>query len=124
MFPVTTSLHIEFNEFNGNIFIIWCTSSANPQFNVISCSIGQVLCKPWRVVELTACAVGCTAYTIPENIIGVEYIIYILLYWKKNVSPPLILQRQMSKYAVGCQHLHESDLHHQHSSHQFLDYSS
>ena len=33
-----TSLHIEFNEFKGNIFNYWWTNSANPQFNVISCS--------------------------------------------------------------------------------------
>jgi hypothetical protein len=69
------SLHIEFDKFKGNIIISWCASSANPQFNVISCGTGQVLCKPWRVVELTACAVGCTVLTIPENIIGVEYIL-------------------------------------------------
>ena len=70
---MTTSLHIEFNEFKGNVISSWWVKSADPQFNVISCRIGQVLCKPWRVVELTACAGGCTALTIPENIIGVEY---------------------------------------------------
>ena len=69
-----TSLHIELNEFKGNIIKFWFVISANPQFNVISCGIDQVLCKPWRVVELTACAVGCTVLTIPENIIGIEYI--------------------------------------------------
>jgi hypothetical protein len=69
---IITSLHIEFDEFNGNIIT---KVSAHPQFNVISCGIGQVLCKPWRVVELTACAGGYTALTIPENIIGVEHIL-------------------------------------------------
>jgi hypothetical protein len=69
------SLHIEFDEFNGNIFISWSAISADPQFNVISCGTGQVLYKPWRVVELTACAGGCTVLTIPENIIGVEYML-------------------------------------------------
>ena len=73
MFPAMMSLDIEFDEFKGNICIFWWVSNADPQFNVISCGIGQVLCKPWRVVELTACAVGCTVLTIPENIIGVEY---------------------------------------------------
>jgi hypothetical protein len=72
---ITTSLHIEFDEFNGNIIIFRCAIRADPQFNVISCCIGQILCKPWRVVELTACAGGCTVLTIPENIIGVEYIL-------------------------------------------------
>ena len=67
------SLHIEFYEFNGNIFILWPSVSTDPQFNVISCCTGEVLCKPWRVVELTACAGGCTVLTIPENIIGKEY---------------------------------------------------
>jgi hypothetical protein len=73
MFSVSilTSLHIEFDEFNGNIIMYWYAISANPEFNVISCGTGQVLCKPWRVVELTACAVECTVLTIPENIIGV-----------------------------------------------------
>ena len=70
---IITSLHIEFDEFKGNIISTWCASSADPQFNIISCGIGQVLCKPWRVVELTACAGGYTVLTIPENIIGVEY---------------------------------------------------
>ena len=73
MLSVTTSLHIEFDEFKGNICIFWWVISADSQFNVISCGTGQVLCKPWRVAELTACAVGCTVLTIPENIIGVEY---------------------------------------------------
>ena len=70
---IITLLHIEFDEFKGNIIRLWCASSADPQFNVISCCTGQVLCKPWRVVELTACAGGCTVLTIPENIIGEEY---------------------------------------------------
>ena len=72
---VLWSLYIEFDEFKGNIIMYWWLISADPQFNVISCCIGQVLCKPWRVVELTACAGGCTVLTIPENIIGVEYIL-------------------------------------------------
>ena len=72
---IVMSLHIEFNEFKGNIIKSWSIASADPQFNVISCGTGQVLCKPWRVVELTACAGGCTVLTIPENIIGVEYIL-------------------------------------------------
>ena len=63
MFSMITSLHIEFNEFKGNVISSWWVSSADPQFNVISCCIGQVLCKPWRVVELTACAGGCTLVT-------------------------------------------------------------
>ena len=67
------SLHVEFYEFNGNIIICWYVTSTEPQFDVISCCIGQVLCKPWRIVELTACAGGCTVLTIPENIIGKEY---------------------------------------------------
>jgi hypothetical protein len=66
-------MHIEFNEFKGNIIRYWCPIRTKPQFNVISCGNGKVLCKPWRVVELTACAGGCTVLTIPENIIGVEY---------------------------------------------------
>jgi hypothetical protein len=70
---VVTLMHIQFNEFKGNIIKFWREISAKPQFNVISCGTGQVLCEPWRVVELTACAVGCTVLTIPENIIGVEY---------------------------------------------------
>ena len=69
------SLHIELYEFNGNIITSWSAISADPQFNVISCCIGQALCKPWRVVELTACAGGCTVPTIPENIIGKEYVV-------------------------------------------------
>jgi hypothetical protein len=68
------SLHIEFDELKGNIIKHWIAISADPQFDVIRCGIGQVLCKPWRVIELTACAGGCTVLTIPENIIGVEYI--------------------------------------------------
>ena len=52
------SLHIKFDEFKGNIIIFWCPINADPQFNVISCGTGQVLYKPWRVVELTACAGG------------------------------------------------------------------
>ena len=66
------SLHIEFNEFNGNIFIYRFKGSTEPQFNIIGCCMGQVLCKPWRVIELTACAGGCTVMAIPENIIGIE----------------------------------------------------
>jgi hypothetical protein len=70
---IIISLHIEFDEFKGNIIIFWFITSTDPQFNVISCGIGQVLCKPWRIVELTACAGGYTVLTIPENIIGEEY---------------------------------------------------
>jgi hypothetical protein len=66
-------LHIEFYEFNGDILLSIHKISTDPQFNVISCGIGQVLCKPWRVVELTACAGGRTVLTIPEDIIGMEY---------------------------------------------------
>ena len=69
------SLHIEFDEFKGNIIYSWRLIRADPQFNFISCGTGQVLCKPWRVVELTACAGGYTVPTIPENIIGVECIL-------------------------------------------------
>ena len=63
------SLYVEFNEFNVNIIIVtvWYIINTDPQFNVISCCIGQVLCKPWRVVELTACAGGCTVLTIPSS---------------------------------------------------------
>ena len=70
-------LDVEFYEFNGNINNQRYVVSTNPQFNVIGCVGRQVLCKPWRVVELTACAGGCTVLTIPEDIIGVEYIIII-----------------------------------------------
>ena len=45
-------LHIEFYQFNGNINKYWCVESADPQFNIITCCTGQVLCKSWRVVEL------------------------------------------------------------------------
>ena len=72
---LSVSLHIEFNKFNGNIIKSWYIISADPQFNVISRCSGQVLCKPWRAVELTACAGGRTVLTIPENIVGIEYII-------------------------------------------------
>ena len=70
-------LHIEFDKFKGNIIFFWCASVADPQFNVISCGTGQILCKPWRIVELTACAVGHTVLTIPENmyIVRVQYIL-------------------------------------------------
>ena len=57
-YNIVSSLHIEFDEFKGNIIFFWCASAADPQFNVISCGIGQILCKLWRVVELTACVVG------------------------------------------------------------------
>ena len=66
------SLHIEFDIFNGNIINCCSIASTKPQFNIISCCIGQVLCKPWRVVELTACTGGCTVLTIPEDITGLE----------------------------------------------------
>ena len=52
-----------------------------------------------------------------------NYVCHKDIYWKENLYPSLIVQRQMSKYAVGCQHLHESDLYHQHSSYQFLRYN-
>ena len=70
---IIVSLHVELYKFNGNIATIWCPISADPQFNVISCCSGKVLCKPWRVVELTACAGGCTVLTIPENIVRKQY---------------------------------------------------
>ena len=66
------SLHVEFNEFNGSIITCWYIISTDPQFNIVGCCIGQVLCKPWRVVELTACTGGYTVLTIPEDIIGIE----------------------------------------------------
>ena len=66
-------VHVKFYEFNDNIIIVWFATSANPQFNVVSCCSGQVLCKPWRVVKLTACAGGCTVVTIPEDVIRIEY---------------------------------------------------
>ena len=66
------SLHIEFDEFNGNI-IFWSATSTDPQFNIVSCCIGQAFYKPWRVVELTARAIGSTILIIPENVIRKEY---------------------------------------------------
>ena len=42
----------------------------------ICCGIGQVLHKPWRVIELTACAMSCTyspGHPGPKDIVRVEH---------------------------------------------------
>ena len=52
--------------------------STDPQFNIVGCCSGQVLCKPWRVVELTACTVKHAVSTIPENVFGIEYGIVVI----------------------------------------------
>ena len=97
-----TSLYVEFNEFNGNIIICWPTVSAKPQFSVISCCKRQVLCKPWRVVELTACAVGCAVLTIPEDIIGIEYILVTPDRVKATLTEVIISNKCRDKVVVGC----------------------
>ena len=74
------SLDGEFDKFKWNIGTIHIFHKTNPQFNVVSHCIGQVLCKPWRVVELTACTGGCTVLTIPEDIIGMKYAKLVIKY--------------------------------------------
>ena len=102
MFSVTTSLNIEFNEFNGNVICTWWVISADSQFNVISCGTGQVLCKPWRVVELTACAGGCTVLTIPENIIRVEYELMIPGRVKTTLTKIIISNKCRNTIVIMC----------------------
>ena len=56
---------------------IFTTQILNPISSVVGVDRFFVnhACMEARVVELIACAGGCTILTIPEDIVGIEYII-------------------------------------------------
>ena len=64
-------LHIKLNQINQNIFIFNALITAQPEFNIISGRLGELLAEPWWRVELAAAASCTTAMAIPERIIRI-----------------------------------------------------
>ena len=67
-----SSANIDLDLFYWSIFIACAFGSTNPQLNIISSWLRELLAEPWWSVEFTASAGDPTSLTIPEWIVSIE----------------------------------------------------
>ena len=83
-------LDIDFNQFNGRVFITVALISTDPDFYVISGRVREFLTEPWWGVKSTAVRLQDAALSIPERIIWIEY-----------TNPPVILNTCVTEVVVS-----------------------
>ena len=66
-------LDINFNQFNGRVFITVALIGTDPDFYVISCRVREFLTEPLWGVKATAVRLQDAALSIPERIIWIKY---------------------------------------------------
>ena len=84
------SMNINLNLLNRCVFIVCSFISTQPQLDIISSWLRELLAEPWWIVKHTASAVTPTSLTIPEWIISIENTILIMnaLYYQYHRSSP------------------------------------